>query len=214
MSEDFFLDPSQWKSSLPRAAPKAWAHVEQGPDPSADSGAPVAVSNITTGDDRISFDVDKVGVPVLVKASYFPNWQVSGTQGPYRVAPNLMVVIPTSTHVSLHYGRTPVDLITMFLTLLGIAGVVWLAPQPAARLPGSPAAGGAARPHERSAGRVGHLGGVEWLRWVGARHANRGGVELRAAIGSRAHGGFIRARLVLGRRRDGAVACVGHARSS
>ena len=38
-----------------------------------------------------------------------------------------MVVIPTSTHVSLHYGRTPVDLIAMFLTLLGIAGVVWLA---------------------------------------------------------------------------------------
>ena len=72
---------------------------------------PVAVSNITTGDDRISFDVDKVGVPVLVKASYFPNWQVSGAQGPYRAAPNLMVVIPTSTHVSLHYGRTPVDLI-------------------------------------------------------------------------------------------------------
>ena len=31
---------------------------------------------------RISFDVDKVGVPVLVKASYFPNWKVERGQGP------------------------------------------------------------------------------------------------------------------------------------
>ena len=44
-------------------------------------------------------------MPVLVKVSYFPNWQVSGADGPYRVAPNEMVVIPTSTHVSM-YVRT------------------------------------------------------------------------------------------------------------
>ena len=127
MSEDFFLDPSQWNVELAASGPKDWARVETGQTPPQTAVPPVAVSNITTDDDRISFDVDKVGVPVLVKASYFPNWQVSGAQGPYRVAPNLMVVIPTSTHVSLHYGRTPVDLIAMFLTLLGIAGVVWLA---------------------------------------------------------------------------------------
>ena len=49
------------------------------------------------------------GVPVLVKASYFPNWQVAGRRGPYRVAPNLMVVVPTDTHVELTYGRTGVE---------------------------------------------------------------------------------------------------------
>jgi hypothetical protein len=156
MSEDFFLDPSQWNVELAAAARRT-GRGSRPARPSADRGAPVAVSNITTDDDRISFDVDKVGVPVLVKASYFPNWQVSGRAGPYRVAPNLMVVIPTSTHVSLHYGRTPVDLIAMFLTLLGIAGVC-----------GSPAAGrSSSRPPQpeepldprASAGRVGHLGG-------------------------------------------------------
>ena len=52
---------------------------------------------MTTGDDRVSFTVDKIGVPVLVKVSYFPNWEASGARGPWRVAPNLMVVIPTST---------------------------------------------------------------------------------------------------------------------
>lgn len=86
----------------------------------------VAVSNTKTGDDFVSFDVDKVGVPVLVKTSYFPNWKVSGAEGPYRVAPNLMVVVPTSTSVRLHYGYTGLDLFSYALTALGLIGLVVL----------------------------------------------------------------------------------------
>ena len=48
-------------------------------------------------------------------------WSWSGAKGPYRVTPNLMVVIPTSTHVKLHYGYTPVDGLGYLLTLGGIA---------------------------------------------------------------------------------------------
>ena len=40
------------------------------------------VRTSTTGEESISFDVDEVGVPVLVKTSYFPNWQVSGRRRP------------------------------------------------------------------------------------------------------------------------------------
>jgi hypothetical protein len=36
-----------------------------------------------------------------------------------------MVVIPTSTHVSMHYGYTGVDLGSYALTLLGLAGLIW-----------------------------------------------------------------------------------------
>ena len=42
---------------------------------------------------------------MLVKISYYPRWQVSGATGPYRVSPNLMVVVPTSKNVSLVYGE-------------------------------------------------------------------------------------------------------------
>jgi hypothetical protein len=87
---------------------------------------PVQVSGIRTSDNRITFDVDRIGVPVLVKASYFPNWKVSGASGPYRVSPNLMVVIPDSEHVSLYYGRTPVDYIGYLLSIIGIGlAVAW-----------------------------------------------------------------------------------------
>jgi hypothetical protein len=86
----------------------------------------VNVSDVKMSDNSISFTVDQVGVPVLVKASYFPNWEVSGAKGPYRVAPNSMVVIPTSNHVTLHYGHTPTEYFAYFLSLVGIAGLIYL----------------------------------------------------------------------------------------
>ena len=46
-----------------------------------------------------------MGTPVEVRVSYFPNWKASGADGPWRVAPNLMVVVPTSHDVTLTYGQ-------------------------------------------------------------------------------------------------------------
>ena len=43
---------------------------------------PVKVSNVKLGDQDSRFTVDQIGVPVLVKISYFPNWKVSGAEGP------------------------------------------------------------------------------------------------------------------------------------
>ena len=62
---------------------------------------------------------------MLVKTSYFPNWKADGADGPWRVTPNLMVVVPTSNHVELHYGWTGVDLLGWGITLIGVAGVFW-----------------------------------------------------------------------------------------
>ena len=88
---------------------------------------PVSVSGINSSNDTIDFDVDHPGTPVLVKVSYFPNWKVDGARGPFRVTPNLMVVIPTANHVHLHYGNTSVEYMAWFLTLLGIALAVFVA---------------------------------------------------------------------------------------
>jgi hypothetical protein len=125
-TENWYLDPSQWDVPLAASGPANWHRI----DPGAKTGTiPVGsteVSNIKATTDTISFDVSKVGVPVEVKASYFPNWQVSGAEGPYRVSPNLMVVVPKSTHVVLSYGYTKVDYLSYFLTFLGLIGLVWL----------------------------------------------------------------------------------------
>ena len=69
----------------------------------------------------LSFHVDQVGVPVLVKVSYFPNWEVDGAEGPYRVAPNMMVVVPTEQRrPPARTAAAASDLFFYLLTLVGI----------------------------------------------------------------------------------------------
>ena len=109
------------------SGPKNWARVPASTTTLPRTPLPpVQVSDIHEGTETISFNVDQTGVPVLVKTSYFPNWQVSGAKGVYRVTPNLMVVVPTANHVTLTYGYTPIDWVGFLLSLLGIAGVIVL----------------------------------------------------------------------------------------
>ncbi|MGH9152490.1 MAG: hypothetical protein ACRD03_08855, partial [Acidimicrobiales bacterium] len=127
-SVDWYMDPSRWGVHLALDGPPGWPRV---PDasvaPPAEAVAPAEVSGVEVGDDRISFDVDRPGSPVLVKASYFPNWKADGARGPWRVSPNVMVVVPTERHVELHYGTTPVDVAGNGLTVVGLVAVVALA---------------------------------------------------------------------------------------
>ncbi len=124
----WYEDPSKWDVPLAVSGPPNWPRLTMSEikSPQRVATSPITVSNIKTGDDSISFDVSQIGQPVLVKTSYFPNWQASGAQGPWRVTPNLMVVVPTSTHVRLHYGNTPVDYAGYLLSLFGLLGVVAL----------------------------------------------------------------------------------------
>ena len=127
----WYLDPDTEGVFLAASGPEEWQRVDvDDPDPEVRPVPSAEVSDLEVDTDRISFDVDRVGTPVLVKASYFPNWQASGADGPYRVAPNLMVVVPTEEHVELSYGRQPVEWIGYALTLLGIGLAIFLATRP------------------------------------------------------------------------------------
>ena len=48
-----------------------------------------------------------------------------------------MVVVPTETDVELTYGRSPIELISLGLTLTGVAGAVVLARRPEEELDGA-----------------------------------------------------------------------------
>jgi hypothetical protein len=106
--------PSNWQRV---AASKLGSHVDQ------TAVSPTTVSNVHRSVDQISFDVSEIGKPVEVKESFFPNWKVSGAKGPYRLAPNFMVVVPTSKHVVLTYGLTAADWIGRAITVAGIVGL-------------------------------------------------------------------------------------------
>lgn len=152
----WYLDPSRWDVPFAASGPADWKRVEvdvsywnhkwstitdivtqttgkERADPLPRVSTPalpaVKVTNIVSGTDTISFDVDKVGVPVRVKVSYYPNWKVTGAKGPYRITPNQMVVIPTSKHVKLHYAKTNVEYVSYGLTIVGVGALIWFSQQ-------------------------------------------------------------------------------------
>jgi len=108
--------PDTW----PRASADGLSAAE--PDPLPE----VSVTGISERPDRVRFRVDRTGVPVVVKVSYFPNWKVSGADGPWRLSPNFMVVVPTSEEVTFEYGLTAADWAGRFGSLAGIVGLLML----------------------------------------------------------------------------------------
>jgi hypothetical protein len=136
---NWFMDRTAHDVPLAASGPKEWPRVklhEQvsvseliGSDVRVDTPPrrpvePTGVSNIKETDNGISFDVDRPGSPVLVKVSYFPNWEASGAKGPWRATPNLMVVVPTEEHVELKYRMKAGDYMGWLMTLAGIGLVV------------------------------------------------------------------------------------------
>lgn len=127
----WFMNPELWEVPVAASGPDGWDEIKvedmtTGQTPTGTEVTPAQVTNLDVDREAISFDVDRVGSPVLVKASYFPNWKVDGADGPYRVAPNLMVVVPTEEHVELRYGRTSVERRAYAVTLVGLVGLVLL----------------------------------------------------------------------------------------
>jgi hypothetical protein len=134
---DWYMDPAAHDVFLAAGGPPSWDRMATGGEPDVQPVSdPAEVSDIEAGTDSISFRVDRPGTPVLVKTSYFPNWKASGAEGPWRVAPNLMVVVPTANEVELRYATTPVDILGWSLTLLGMAGLAVLVLKGPLALPG------------------------------------------------------------------------------
>ena len=139
----WFQHTDEW-AALPVAdGPDGWQRIDAEVDTSRQVGQPgepgrqvdivrpapdiapvelpqVTVSNVRTEQEKISFTVDRIGVPVLVKVSYFPNWTVKGASGIHRAAPNMMVVVPTSEKVELSYRASVLDRSSYLLTFAGI----------------------------------------------------------------------------------------------
>ena len=128
---NWFNDESRWLVPIADDGPEAWPRVPveeiDGPTSALRFGnqssrklESLKITEVSVSNEEISFEVDEVGIPVIVKTSYFPNWSASGADGPFRITPNWMVVIPSEDKVELRYGRTSVENFGLLLTVLGI----------------------------------------------------------------------------------------------
>ncbi|MFH2021252.1 MAG: hypothetical protein ABIJ34_07570 [archaeon] len=69
---------------------------------------------------EIDFRTSCVGLPHLIKVSYYPNWKVSGASDIYQVTPSFMMVIPNNNVVKLSYGYTFPNIFGYIFTVVGI----------------------------------------------------------------------------------------------
>lgn len=148
LGTSWFQNPDEWAAIPADDGPDEWQRIEAEVDLERRQGEPgapgrrvdvvvpsetirpvplpeVVVSDVVIDQQSLSFSVDRIGVPILVRVSYFPNWDASGADGPYRVAPNMMVVVPTSNQVELTFGRSATDWVFTGLTVVGIGLCVY-----------------------------------------------------------------------------------------
>lgn len=143
----WFQNPNDWVALPAANGPDEWQRISVGIDFNRRIGEPddssrrvdvvtpsepitvvntelATVTDVVQGRSSVSFRVDKVGTPILVRTSYFPNWGVSGADGPYRVAPNMMVVVPTDNEVKLSFGWSFLDVLAYLVSIGGIVVLV------------------------------------------------------------------------------------------
>ncbi|MFZ4584481.1 MAG: hypothetical protein ACOYNI_04560 [Acidimicrobiia bacterium] len=125
----WFQAPADWKVPLAEAGPGNWPRTKTTQGPSVPVDAPT-VTNVRTGRGEIAFRVDRTGTPILVRTSAANGWHVQGARGPWTVAPNMMVVVPTHKNVTLRFESTALDLVGSTITIGGLAGVAWFALAP------------------------------------------------------------------------------------
>jgi hypothetical protein len=143
----WFQNPQDWTTFVADDGPSEWQRVAVRIDETRREGEPgepgrrvdvvlpaepleivelpeVQVADVVIEQESVRFSVDRTGVPILVRVSYFPNWRVDGAQGPFRVAPNMMVVVPTRNDVRLHFDMSSRDYGSYALTVVGVGALV------------------------------------------------------------------------------------------
>lgn len=120
---EWYDDPALFDRLVAPNGPEHWPRIAS-LDELAITFVPQPGGNVTdviVDNGTISFTTDAVGVPHLVKVSYFANWATDDGDGPYRVTPSLMVVTPTTERVTLEFRNTWAENLGVALTILGLA---------------------------------------------------------------------------------------------
>jgi hypothetical protein len=126
MALDWYEDIDNMHRMVTAGGPEDWPRIqtlEARPDTPL-RPAPGVVSDIVIEPHRISFTTEAVGLPHVVKISYFPNWRATGADGPWRATPSLMVVVPTDDQVVIEFVDTWAESIGKVLTVVGLGAVV------------------------------------------------------------------------------------------
>jgi hypothetical protein len=79
------------------------------------------VKNLKIDNKSISFETNIPNQLHLIKVSYFPNWKIIDGEGPYRISPSFMAVVPNSNSVSLVFENSRTEKILNYLSFISLA---------------------------------------------------------------------------------------------
>jgi hypothetical protein len=71
--------------------------------------AQLNISDFKFKNNQLTFTTNQPGKLHLIKVSYFPNWTIEDGDGPYRITPSFMAVIPNSNDVKLTFEITALE---------------------------------------------------------------------------------------------------------
>jgi uncharacterized membrane protein len=74
--------------------------------------------------EEIKIRTNCIGIPLLVKVSYFPNWKVEGADKIYLASPAFMIIFPNSENVRIYYGVDLIDILGIIITIIGVSLLV------------------------------------------------------------------------------------------
>ena len=80
----------------------------------------VSITGLTITSDKIKFSTDKPNELHLIKISYFPNWEIVNGEGPYRISPSFMAVVPYSENVEINFVKTKLESFSFYIALLSL----------------------------------------------------------------------------------------------
>jgi hypothetical protein len=80
----------------------------------------VSITDLTITSDKIKFSTDKPNELHLIKISYFPNWEIVNGEGPYRISPSFMAVVPYSENVEINFVKTKLESFSFYIALFSL----------------------------------------------------------------------------------------------
>ncbi len=86
----------------------------------------VGISDLTITSERIAFSTDRPNELHLIKVSYFPNWEIVNGEGPYRISPSFMAVVPYSENVEINFAKTKLESFSFYIALFSLLSFVSL----------------------------------------------------------------------------------------
>ena len=104
--------------------------VKEEPEITRDSLNRTCNIDSTVRQEEILFTTDCVGVPHLIKISYFPRWKSENGEKIHLVGPSFMLIYPEKEQTRLYFGRTWVENSSLLLSVIGwiLILVYWIIP--------------------------------------------------------------------------------------